>query len=167
VQIALLGDFDNGQATVLLVIGAQAAIEGASALHGGVATFWRGGRFVEASALSPVGSIVGDEHALGAMLGAELLEEDAGGVDQDLGFDFAEARGTKAVGQFDEGGESAWFWGGFAGWGWGGGTATALVVPVQKGIGHAPDGGELNGAERDVGRVYRGLMNSTRKRKAR
>ena len=92
-QVAVIGDLDQRQAAVLHVIGAQAAIVRTAPALLGVEALRHLRRLDEHLArLAVVVDVVGDQHALAAVLRAPLLEEDALVLDQDLRLDAAQAR---------------------------------------------------------------------------
>ncbi len=76
-QVAVVGDLDQGQAAVLHVLRAQAAVVGAAPLALGVEALRQLRRLDEALAAEAVIlDVVGDQHALAAVLRAPLLQVD-------------------------------------------------------------------------------------------
>src|SRR5713226_4385446 len=102
-QVAGVGDLDEREAGMLLVIGAQAAVVRAAPLHRSVVDHGHFGAFDEDFAATPVIiDIVGNQHAFGAVLGAALQQEDFAVLENDLAFQFVEARGTNGDGHVVE-----------------------------------------------------------------
>ena len=68
-QVAVVGDFDEGEAGVLFVVGAEAAVVGAAPFDGSVVALRHFGRLDEDfAAAAVVVDVVGDEDAFGAVL---------------------------------------------------------------------------------------------------
>jgi hypothetical protein len=92
-QVAVVGDLDQRQAAVLHVLGAQTTVIRAAPALLGVEALRQFRRLDEDFArLAVVRRVVGDQHALAAVLRAPLFEEYALVLDQDLRFDAAQAR---------------------------------------------------------------------------
>src|SRR6266852_1708440 len=88
---------------MLLVIGAQATVVRAAPLYGSVVDHGHLGALDENfAAAAIVIDIVGDQHALGAVLRAALEQEDFAVLENDLAFQFAKARGTDGDGHVVE-----------------------------------------------------------------
>ena len=84
-QVAGVGDLDQRQARVLLVVGAQAAVVRAAPLHRRVVAQRHLRRLDEhLAAAAVVVDVVGDQHALGAVLRAALEHVDAAVLEDDL-----------------------------------------------------------------------------------
>jgi len=94
-EIAVVADLDEGEAGVLLVVGAEAAIIGASPFDGSVVDLGHLGRLDEDfAAAAIVINIIGDEDALGAVLRAAFEEIDVIVLKNGFGFDLAVAGGA-------------------------------------------------------------------------
>jgi hypothetical protein len=75
-EVAVVADFDQRQAGVLLMVGAEAAVVGASPFDGCVVNQRHlRGLDENLAAAAVVIDVVGDENFLGAMVGAALQEE--------------------------------------------------------------------------------------------
>ncbi len=84
-QVAVVGDLDQGEAGVLHVLGAQAAVVGAAEVLRRVEALRQLRRLdVDLAALPVIRRVVGQQHALAAVLGAPFLQVDAFVLDQDL-----------------------------------------------------------------------------------
>ena len=105
-EIAVVGDFEEGEAGVLFVVGAEAAVVGAAVLDGGVEFEGHLPGLDEVALLAEVGDVGGDEDLLEFVGGAEFLQIDFAPprfvLDEDFGFDLAEADGADGVGEFVE-----------------------------------------------------------------
>jgi len=94
-EVAVVADLDEGKAGVLFVVSAEAAVVGASPLDGSVVDLghlW--GLDEDFAAAAVVVDVVGNEDALGAMLGAAFQEVDVAILENGFGFDFAVAGGA-------------------------------------------------------------------------
>jgi hypothetical protein len=90
-EITLVGDLDEREAGVLLVVGAEPAVVGTAEARGGVEV---GGHLagLQGGAGELVVRDVGrDEDAFRAVIGAVFVEEDLVVLIDDLGLDLAEA----------------------------------------------------------------------------
>ena len=102
-QVAVVADLDEGEAGVLLVVGAEAAVVGASPFDGSVVDLRHLGRLDEDfAAAAVVVDVVGDQDALGAVLGAALEQVDVAVLEDDLGVDLAVAGGADGEGDVVE-----------------------------------------------------------------
>jgi hypothetical protein len=94
-EIARIGDLDEGEAGVLLVVGAKAAIVGTAPLDGGVVDH---GHFraldKDFATAAIVIDVVGDEDIFAAVRGAMLKEENLVVLKDDLALELAVAVGT-------------------------------------------------------------------------
>ena len=98
-EIAGVADFDEREAGVLLVVGAEAAVVGAAEFDGGVVAVGHLGGLDEDFAAAPVVvDIVGDQDALEAVRGAAFEHEDVVVFEDDLGVDAAVAGGADGDG---------------------------------------------------------------------
>jgi hypothetical protein len=98
-EVAIVADLDKGEAGVLLVVGAEAAVVGASPLDGSVVDLGHlGGLQEDFAAAAVVVDIVGDKDALGAVLGAAFEQVDIVVLENGFGFDFAIAGGADGDG---------------------------------------------------------------------
>jgi hypothetical protein len=94
-EIAGVGDFDERDAGMLLVIGAEAAIVGTTPFHGRVVDNRHFGTLDEnLAATAVVVNIVSEKDALGTVIGAALEHEDSVVLENDFAFEFAEAGGA-------------------------------------------------------------------------
>jgi len=94
-EVAVVADLDEGEAGVLFVVGAEAAVVGASPFDGSVVDLGHLGRLDEDfAAAAVVVDVVGDEDTLGAVLGAAFEEIDLIVLENGFGFDFAVAGGA-------------------------------------------------------------------------
>jgi hypothetical protein len=94
-EIAGVGDFDERDAGMLLVIGAEAAIVGTTPFHGRVVDNRHFGTLDENfAATAVVVNIVSEKDALGTVIGAALEHEDSVVLENDFAFEFAEAGGA-------------------------------------------------------------------------
>src|SRR3954452_22527736 len=84
-QVAMIGDLDQRQAGMLLVIRAEPAIIGTAEFGPALEIQRYIARLDEGFAAPPIGSIVGDQRRLHAMLPAALLVPDFVVDDLDLG----------------------------------------------------------------------------------
>ena len=92
-------DFEEREAGVLLVVGAEAAVVGAAVFDGRVVVVGHLRRLDEDfAAAAVVVDVVGHEDALEAVLGAALEHEDVVVFEDDLGVDAAEAGGADGDG---------------------------------------------------------------------
>ncbi len=91
VRLQCLVHLDEGEAAVLLVVGAEAAIVGAALVDAGVELERHVAGLEEIAAALPVARLGGDQRLLHAVLGAALLIEDALALLQDLRRHQAEA----------------------------------------------------------------------------
>src|SRR5712691_954917 len=102
-QVAGVGDFDQREAGVLFVIGAQAAVVRAAPLYRRVVDHGHFGALDEDfAAAAVVIDVVGDEHALCAVFRAALQQEHFAVLENNFAFQFAEARGTDGDGHVVE-----------------------------------------------------------------
>jgi len=98
-EIAGVADFDEGETTVLLVVGAEAAIVGTAIFYGGVVDHGLLGCLDEDFAgAAVVVDVVCDEDAGVAVLGAALEHPDFVVFEDDFGVDAAVADGTDGDG---------------------------------------------------------------------
>ncbi len=89
-QIAGVGQFDEREAGVLLVIGAQAAIVGATPLYRSVVNQWHFRLLDKDFAAAPVViHVVGDQYAFRAVIWAALQQKNFVVLKNDLAFQFA------------------------------------------------------------------------------
>src|SRR6266478_1926523 len=89
-QVAVVTDFDEGEAGVLFVVGAEAAVVGTSPLYGRVVELRHlGGLDEDFAAAAVVVDVVGDKDALGAVLRATFQEVDVAVLKDGFGFDLA------------------------------------------------------------------------------
>src|SRR5215475_9629285 len=84
-QVAVLVNLDQGEAGMLLVVRAQAAIVRAAELSAALQVEWPVARFDVVLAQPPIGCIAGNERRLDAMLLAAFLVPDLVVLDGDLG----------------------------------------------------------------------------------
>ena len=92
-------DLEEGEAGVLLVVGAEAAVVGAAVFDGGVVAVGHLGWLDEDfAAAAVVVDVVGDEDALEAVLGAALEHVDVVVLEDELGVDAAVAGGAEGDG---------------------------------------------------------------------
>ncbi len=98
-QVAVVADLDEGEAGVLLVVGAEAAVVGASPLDGSVVDLGHLGWLDEDfAAAAVVIDVVGDEDSLRAVLRAAFEQVDVAVLENGFGFDFAVAGGADGDG---------------------------------------------------------------------
>lgn len=98
-EITAIGDFQQCEATVLLMVGAKAAVIGAAAIDGCVELTRHVAGFDKFLAEFVIFNVIGDQDIFTAMNGAMLVQIDGPVLEDDLGFDFREAFGTDTVGQ--------------------------------------------------------------------
>jgi hypothetical protein len=102
-EVAVVGDFEEGEAGVLLMVGAEAAVVGAAVADRGVVAGGHFGRLEEDFATTAVvGDVVGDEDALKAVGGAALEEVDVVVLKDDFGVDALVAGGAEGDGSVVE-----------------------------------------------------------------
>ena len=95
VEVAHVGDFDDAEAGVLHVVGAQSAVIGTTVLHRHGEVVGHFGRFdVEFTALAVVVSVVHDEHPFCAVGGTPFVHIDVVIFEKDFGFDGVKAGGA-------------------------------------------------------------------------
>jgi hypothetical protein len=102
-EVAVVTDLDEGEAGMLFVVGAEAAVVGASPFDWGVVDerhLWRLEEDFAAAAV--VVNVIGDEDFLGAVLGAAFEEEDFVVLKNGFGFYFAVAGGADGDGNVVE-----------------------------------------------------------------
>ena len=98
-EVAGVADLEEGEAGVLLVVGAEAAVVGAAVFDGGVVAVGHLGRLDEDfAAAAVVVDVVGDQDALEAVLRAALEHVDVVVFEDDLGVDAAIAGGADGDG---------------------------------------------------------------------
>jgi hypothetical protein len=98
-QVAVVGDLQDRQARVLHVIRAQAAVIGAAVFHRRVETQRHLRRLdVHLAALAPVVGIGRDQHLAVAVFAAPLVHPHLVVLDDELGFDAAQALGAQRGG---------------------------------------------------------------------
>jgi hypothetical protein len=98
-QVAVVADFDQRQARVLLVVGAEAAVVGASPFDGSVVDEGHlGGLDEDFAGAAVVVDVVGDEDFFCAVLGAAFEQVDVAVLENGFGFDFAVAGGADGDG---------------------------------------------------------------------
>src|SRR5271163_5125641 len=98
-EVAVVADLDQGEAGMLFVVGAEAAVVGASPFDGSVVDLghlW--GLDEDFAAAAVIADVVGDEDTLGAVLGAAFQEVDVVVLENGFGFDFAVAGGADGEG---------------------------------------------------------------------
>ena len=102
-QVAVVADLEQREAGVLLVVGAKAAVVGASPLDGRVVNERHlRGLDEDLAAAAVVVDVVGDEDAFGAVFRAAFEEIDVAVLEDDFGFDFAVAGGADRDGDVVE-----------------------------------------------------------------
>jgi hypothetical protein len=98
-QVAVVADLDQREAGVLLVVGAEAAVVGASPLDGSVVDERHlGGLDEDFAAAAVVVDVVGDEDFFRTVLRAAFEEVDVVVLEDGLGFDFAVTGGADGDG---------------------------------------------------------------------
>ena len=102
VQVAGRVDLDQGQADVLLVLGAQAAVQRAAVLDLGAEFQWDGARLVELDRVHVHLGVGTDDALEPAVVRAPFPHVDLVVADDDLGVDHRFALGADAAGQFVE-----------------------------------------------------------------
>ena len=101
-EVAVVGDLDDRQAGVLLVVGAGAAVGRAAVLHLGGELQRLGARAGEGVGAHVVPRVLADQRLRGAAPAAVLLEVDLALADDDLGLQQGEARGAGGGGVLEE-----------------------------------------------------------------
>jgi hypothetical protein len=94
-EIAGIRDFDEGEAGMLFVVGAKAAIVGTAPLHGGVVNHRHFGALDENfAAAAIVIDVIGDKDSLATMLGTVFQKENLVVLEDDFAFQFVVANGA-------------------------------------------------------------------------
>ena len=94
-QIAGVGDFDERDAGMLLVVGAEPAIVGTTPFYGRVVDNRHFGTLDENfAAAAVIVDIIGEKDALGTVIGAALEHEDLVVLENDFAFELAETGGA-------------------------------------------------------------------------
>jgi hypothetical protein len=102
-EVAVVANLDQSEAGVLLVVGAEAAVVGASPLDGGVVDLRHLRRLDEDFATAAVVvDVVGDEDFFGTVLRATLEEVNVAILKDGFGFDLAVAGGADGDGDVVE-----------------------------------------------------------------
>ena len=101
-QVAVVGDLDQGQATVLLVVGTQPAVVRAAALDRRVELPRHRARLERPPRELVILGVRRDQDLLLLVLGAVLHQVDPPLLEDHLGLDLAQASRAEAVGQLEE-----------------------------------------------------------------